>query len=119
MQNNLAYLRFETMKHWLNAFRRIALCSACLLLCGCPERKTSESNPDQPFAGRTLYVFNWRDYMAPELFAEFEQRTGAHVQYDNYSSDAELETKLFTGGSSCGLVFPSDRSVAALIKKDL
>lgn len=111
------------MKVWLTGARQfakaVALVSASILLCGCSQQNATSSKSDQPFAGRTLYVFNWSDYIDPELVTEFEERTGAHVQYDNYASDAELETKLFTGGGNYDVVFPSDRSVAALIKKDL
>jgi spermidine/putrescine transport system substrate-binding protein len=38
--------------------------------------------------------------------------------YDNYASDAELETRLATGaGSRYDVVFPSDRAATALIGK--
>src|SRR5206468_3415109 len=53
------------------------------------------------------------------LVTEFEKRTGARVQYDTYSSDSELETKLLAGGGGYDVIFPSDRSVPMLIKKDL
>ena len=42
----------------------------------------------------------------------------ARVQYDNYSTDAELETKLLTGGGGYDVIFPSDRSMPPLTKKD-
>ena len=38
--------------------------------------------------------------------------------YDNYSSDAELDTKVLTGSSEYDVVFPSDRSMTPLIKKE-
>ena len=62
-------------------------------------------------------MFNWSDYIDPDLVREFEKRTGARVQYDNYSTDAELETKLLTGGGGYDVIFPSDRSMAPLVKK--
>jgi spermidine/putrescine-binding protein len=72
---------------------------------------------EQPFAGQTLNVFNWSDYIDQSLIYQFEQRTGAKIQYDNYSSDAELETKLLTGDTDYDVVFPSDRSMTPLIGK--
>lgn len=71
------------------------------------------------FEGQTLNVFNWSDYIDPDLIPEFEKRTGARVQYDTYSSDAELETKLLSGGGGYDVIFPSDRSMPMLIKKEL
>ena len=89
-----------------------------VLLAGC-------SGPRQPSAGdrkferQTLNVFNWSDYIDPALIEEFEKRTGARVQYDTYASDAELEAKLLTGNSGYDVIFPSDRSLPLLIKKQL
>ena len=70
-------------------------------------------------SGPQLKVFNWSDYIAPDLVAEFEQKSGARVVYDNYASDAELETKLITGGGSYDVIFPSDRTMAAFVAKGL
>lgn len=70
--------------------------------------------------GRRLMVFNWSDYIEEGVIADFEQEHDCTVVYDNYSSDAELETRLATGaGSSYDVVFPSDRAAAALLAKGL
>ncbi len=89
-----------------------------LALAGC----SSAADPNdagKPFSGQTLNVFNWSDYIDPELIPEFERRTGARVQYDNYASESELESKLLSGGGGYDVVFPSDRSLAPLIRKGL
>jgi spermidine/putrescine-binding protein len=96
--------------------------AAALLLSGCADRSTKPTGSVKstlPYAGQKLNVFNWSDYIEPELIAEFEQRTGARVQYDNYSSESELEAKLLTGGGGYDVIFPSDRSMAPLVAKDL
>lgn len=72
-----------------------------------------------PFAGQRLNVFNWSDYIDPELIPEFERRTGAKVQYDNFSSESELEAKLLAGGGGYDVIFPSDRSMAPLVSKGM
>lgn len=89
---------------------------ACLAGCSNPQGSATGSGP---FAGQTLAVFNWSDYIDPEVIEEFERRTGARVQYDTYSSDAELEAKLLTGNSGYDVIFPSDRSLPMLLKKRL
>src|SRR5262249_37631005 len=96
--------------------RLIGLAAAVLLAAGCSGSPNTPS-ADQPFAGQTLRVFNWSDYIDPDLIPEFERRTGAKVEYDNYSSDAELETKLLAGGGGYDVIFPSDRSMVPLVKK--
>src|SRR5262245_7630118 len=80
-----------------------------LLASGCTDRSTNSR--------QHLNVFNWSDYIDVELISEFERRTGATVQYDNYSSEAELETKLLAGGGGYDCIFPSDHSMAPLMGK--
>jgi spermidine/putrescine transport system substrate-binding protein len=93
----------------------VAATTALAVLPGCRrDRPTS----DRPFAGEELLVFNWSDYIDPELMDEFEEQTGARLVYDNYSSDSELETRLLTGGGDYDIVVPSDRSMPALLGKD-
>jgi spermidine/putrescine-binding protein len=93
------------------------LIAALLTTPGCSPQ--GNADPSLPFAGQRLYVFNWSDYLDPELIEEFERRTGARVQYDNYSSESELDTKLLTGGGGYDVVFPSDHSMVVLVEKDL
>jgi spermidine/putrescine-binding protein len=89
--------------------------AAAALLSGCQIQ-----DPDGSDAGkRQLYVFNWSDYIHEDVIPEFERRTSCTVVYDNYSSDAELETRLATGGGAYDVVFPSDRAMHALLAKDL
>lgn len=90
-------------RHWL---RLATAAGAGALWPGCSGR-------------RRLNVFNWSDYIAPELVAEFEAQTGCVVVYDNYSSDAELETKLISAGGGYDVAFPSDRAMAALLAKQV
>ncbi len=87
--------------------------------CSGPQRGDGLKAATLPFGGQVLHVFNWSDYIDPALIQEFESRTGARVQYDTYSSDAELETKMVTGASGYDVVFPSDRSMPMLISKGL
>ena len=94
----------------------VILIVASLLPAGC---SPAPIDSDLPFAGQRLYVFNWSDYLRPELIPEFERRTGARVQYDNFASESELDTKLLTGGGGYDVVFPSDHSMVVLVEKDL
>jgi spermidine/putrescine-binding protein len=104
-----------------------AVVFAAVFASGCTGAKSDgDSGGDAPvekgeYAGQKLNVYNWSDYISddPDLIAEFEKRTGAKVQYDNYASEAELETKLLTGGGGYDVIFPSDKSMVALVAKDL
>jgi spermidine/putrescine transport system substrate-binding protein len=96
-------------RQWLHA----ALAASAALAGGCGRANQSQAR------GRTLKVFNWSDYIDPDVIAWFENRNECRVLYDNYSSDAELETRLATGGGAYDVVFPSDRAMPALHAKGL
>jgi spermidine/putrescine transport system substrate-binding protein len=81
-------------------------------LAGCRPRGSSSGR-------RVLKVFNWSDYIAPEVIPAFEAAHDCTVVYDNFASDSELEARLATGGGAYDVVFPSDRTMHALVAKQL
>ena len=56
---------------------------------------------------RTLNVYNWSDYIDPEVLTEFTKETGIKVQYDTFDSNDTLETKLLAGKSGYDVVVPT------------
>ena len=46
---------------------------------------------------KTLHVYNWSDYIAPDTVANFEKETGIKVVYDVFDSNEVLEGKLMAG----------------------
>ena len=51
-----------------------------------------------------LNIYNWADYIDPELIEEFSEEYGIHVNYDVYDSSEIVDTKLMTGGSGYDIV---------------
>lgn len=69
---------------------------------------------------RTLYLFNWTEYMPPEVIREFERTYNARVVQNFFTSNAEMFTKLRSGGDAqYDVVVPTDYFVPRLIKADL
>ncbi|GAA3609252.1 spermidine/putrescine ABC transporter substrate-binding protein PotF [Gibbsiella greigii] len=58
-------------------------------------------------AEKTLHVYNWSDYIAPDTLAKFQQETGIKVVYDVFDSNEVLEGKLMAGSTGYDLVVPS------------
>jgi putrescine transport system substrate-binding protein len=54
-----------------------------------------------------LNIYNWSDYIDPELVQEFEREFGIKVNYDIYDSSEIVDTKLLTGRSGYDLVIHS------------
>src|SRR5476651_1862897 len=56
---------------------------------------------------RVVNVYNWSDYIDPQVLAGFTKQTGIKVQYDTFDSNDTLETKLLAGKSGYDVVVPT------------
>jgi putrescine transport system substrate-binding protein len=56
---------------------------------------------------RVVNVYNWSDYIDPQVLADFTKNTGFRVQYDTFDANETLETKLLAGKSGYDVVVPT------------
>jgi putrescine transport system substrate-binding protein len=56
---------------------------------------------------RVVNVYNWSDYIDPEVLKEFTAKTGIKVRYDTFDANETLETKLLAGHSGYDVVVPT------------
>ncbi|MCL2064561.1 MAG: spermidine/putrescine ABC transporter substrate-binding protein [Candidatus Cloacimonetes bacterium] len=56
---------------------------------------------------RVLYIFNWTDYIAPELVRSFERQNNVRIVYDTYNSNENMLTKLLTSNAAYDIIVPS------------
>ncbi|MGC9269290.1 ABC transporter substrate-binding protein [Acidiphilium sp.] len=76
--------------------------------------------PPAQAAGKTLYLFNWQDYIGKGLIKKFEAHCGCTVVQTYYDSNAALAAKLKAGGDSqYDVVVPSSYYVPQLIHEGL
>lgn len=54
-----------------------------------------------------LQLYNWGDYINPEILTRFTQETGIEVGLDTYSSNEEMLAKIQAGATGYDIVFPS------------
>jgi spermidine/putrescine-binding protein len=66
-------------------------------------------------AEEVIRVYNWNDYIAPQVLKDFEAETGIRVEYHTFSTDSELDTVL-ASGEAIDVAVPSHDSLPALIK---
>ncbi|WP_230533418.1 polyamine ABC transporter substrate-binding protein [Microvirga roseola] len=64
---------------------------------------------------RVVNVYNWSDYVDPEVLDEFTKETGIKVVYDTYDNNEIVETKLLAGQSGYDIVAPSGPFLQRLI----
>lgn len=74
---------------------------------------------DKPFEGTQLKVYNWYDYIDESVLDIFEEETGIHINYVNFSQNEDMYTKLSTGAEVYDVIFPSEYMIERLIKEDL
>ena len=74
---------------------------------------------DKPYAGTEITVYNWYDYIDLDVLDIFEQETGVHVNYVNFSQNEDMYTRLSTGAEVYDVVIPSEYMIERLIKEDL
>jgi putrescine transport system substrate-binding protein len=80
---------------------------AALALTGCGKPA------DKP---QVLHVYNWTDYIDPQILTDFTAETGIKVVYDTFDSNEVLETKLLTGGTGYDIVVPSNHNMPRYIQ---
>lgn len=59
----------------------------------------------------TLHVYNWSDYIEPELIARFEKEMNCRVVMDFYDSNESLYAKLKAGATGYDIVVPTSYMV--------
>lgn len=69
--------------------------------------------------GGELNLYNWTDYISPDLLKRFESETGITVNLDNFDSNETMLSKLQAGGASYDVIVPSDYMVAQMIELGL
>ena len=66
-----------------------------------------------------LHIYNWSEYIDPEVYEAFEAEYGVKVIEDTFSSNEELLAKLQAGASGYDLIVPSDYMVEIMIEEEL
>ncbi|MSO98020.1 MAG: polyamine ABC transporter substrate-binding protein [Rhodospirillaceae bacterium] len=68
---------------------------------------------------KTLNLYIWSDYLAPDTIDNFTKETGITVNIDNFDSSEMLEAKLLAGGSGYDVVVPNGPVLGRLIKSGI
>jgi spermidine/putrescine transport system substrate-binding protein len=81
---------------------------------------TSYMNSSAGYSGgNTLTVYNWGDYIDPDLIARFEEETGIKVIYQTFDSNEAMMTKIKQGGTVFDVAIPSEYAISKLKEDDL
>lgn len=92
-------------------------CSLLLLsslFTSCNMKSDKKDNNDD-----SLYIYNWGDYIDPELLTKFKEETGIDVKYDVYDTNEIMYQKLKGGNVSYDLVIPSDYMIEKMKNENM
>jgi putrescine transport system substrate-binding protein len=67
-----------------------------------PTAAASAANTEE----KVLNVYNWPDYIAKDMLANFEKETGIKVNYQTFENNEGLQAKLVAGNSGYDIVVP-------------
>ena len=98
------------MKKGIAYFSIFVLIAAVLTGCG------GNSNAGE---NGQVVVYNWGEYLDPEVIDMFEEETGIKVIYDEYETNEIMYPKVEAGAAQYDLVCPSDYMIQKMIENDL
>ena len=95
---------------------------AVLILCSLVALGTAgladDYDPVKEFGSDVLNVYNWGEYIDMNVIYNFEKEYRVRVNYDRFSSNEDMYTKLLSGASYDVLV-PSDYMIERLIRENM
>lgn len=93
----------------------VALLDGCRTRSSAPPAGSAELGPLE----RELNIYNWSDYIAPQILTDFEREFGVRVTYDTFESSEEMVAKLQAGAKGYDLVVPTTYAASVLIATGL
>ena len=87
--------------------------------------ESTEAEYTKEFAGTTLNVFNWGEYISDgsegslNVIAAFEEKTGINVNYTTYESNEAMYAKIKSGSVGYDIIIPSDYMVHRLRNENM
>jgi spermidine/putrescine-binding protein len=97
---------------WRAAVVCILMSSLLLSLIGCGGAAEGK-------LAKELHVYNWSEYIDPQIYADFEEEFGVHVIEDTFANNEELLAKLQAGATGYDVIVPSDYMVEIMIGEGL
>jgi spermidine/putrescine transport system substrate-binding protein len=84
-----------------------------------PAGEVSERCGDASKLADTIYLYNWVEYIDPDIKDQFEAECGVKVVETNFDSNETLLATLQGGGAGYDIIVPSDYMVSTLISEGM
>lgn len=74
---------------------------------------------DKLSSDNQVIVYNWGEYMDPQILELFEKETGIQVVYEEFETNEIMYPKIQSGAIAYDVVCPSDYMIQRMIQNDL
>ncbi|MGQ8873420.1 ABC transporter substrate-binding protein [Paenibacillus sp. TSA_86.1] len=102
------------MKQLVRTFALVFVAAFALMILA------SYLNKSQGYSGgNTLTIYNWGDYIDPDLLKEFEEESGMKVIYQTFDSNEAMLTKIEQGGTTFDVAIPSEYAISKMKEENL
>ena len=82
------------------------------------EAEAAEAGKSAKGSGKVV-VYNWGEYIDPDVLDQFEEETGIEVVYEEFETNEIMYPKVAAGAASYDLICPSDYMIAKMIANDM
>ncbi|MGE7622011.1 ABC transporter substrate-binding protein [Viridibacillus sp. NPDC096237] len=91
----------------------ILVCAILMYAASVMDKTSGKSGKD------ILTIYNWGEYIDPDLLKQFEKETGIHVIYETFDSNEAMMTKIEQGGTSYDISMPSEYTIEQMEERKL
>ncbi|MDO4306574.1 MAG: extracellular solute-binding protein [Eubacteriales bacterium] len=96
--------------------RRVIPAMLCLVVIG---GGVYYATKNQMMNEEKVIVYNWGEYIDPEVITLFEEETGIDVVYEEFETNEILYPKVSSGAIAYDVVCPSDYMIQRMLENDL
>lgn len=97
----------------------IVVLSMFLVSCGSKTETVADTDVENNNESKTLKVYNWGEYIDPEVITEFENKYGVSVIYDQFETNEEMYPIVEMGSVKYDVICPSEYMIQKMIKNNL
>jgi spermidine/putrescine transport system substrate-binding protein len=81
--------------------------------------ETTDRCGDREQLADEIFLYNWVEYIDPDIYTQFEEECGVTVTETNFDSNETLLATLQAGGADYDIVVPSDYMVQIMIDEGM
>lgn len=97
----------------------ILVSSLLFTACGTKDNSENNANSGASKDKGSVYVYNWGEYIDPDVITQFEKETGIEVIYNDFQTNEEMYPLIEKKAVQYDVVCPSDYMIQKMAEHDL